>query len=108
MIECLGDAVRRISKIRRRMALAAIVVAALVPFTVGQDDAGDTPLGDLARSFRKQTGASQKVIDNDNLSQVMDEVESRRASGASLMYSLSGEAKTFQVSAPDVSCSLSF
>lgn len=88
--------------------MVAILVTALAPFVAAQEDPSDTPLGDLARSFRKKATTSQEVIDNDNLSRVMDEVQSRRASGSSLVYSLSGEAKTFQVSAPDVSCSLSF
>jgi hypothetical protein len=58
---------------------------------------------------KKDTPATAKpVIDNDNLSQVMDEVESRHLPGTSMVYSFDGAAKTFQVSTPDVTCSLSF
>jgi hypothetical protein len=38
----------------------------------------------------------------------MDDVDSHRASRNSLMYSIDGPGKAFQVSAPDVTCSLSF
>lgn len=72
-----------------------------------QDDGTDTPLGDIARSFRKKP-SSQQVIDNDNLSKVMDQVESRRVASSALRYSIDGAGKSFQVSAPDVTCSLSF
>ena len=66
------------------------------------------PLGDLARSLRKNRGLpARTIIDNDNLSQVMDEVESRRLSG-SMLFSFDGLGKSFQVSSPDVTCSLSF
>lgn len=77
-----------------------------------QDDAGvdpnDAPLGDVARSLRKKTPSSQDVIDDDNLSQVMRQAESRHTPGSALTFLMSGESKGFQVSAPDVSCSLSF
>jgi hypothetical protein len=49
-----------------------------------------------------------KIIDNDNLTQVMDEAESRHLTSTSFLYSFDGAGKTFQVSSPDVMCSLSF
>jgi hypothetical protein len=83
-------------------------VAALLPaFLTAQED-GDTPLGDVARTFRKKNPPAQEVIDNDNFSKVMDQVESHRASAASLRYSVDAGGKSFQVSAPDVTCSLAF
>ena len=68
------------------------------------------PLGDLARSLRKEhpSTAATTVIDNDNLSKVMDEVESHKLDRSSLVFSFDGAGKTFQVSSPDVTCSLSF
>lgn len=77
---------------------------------VHAQDANDTPLGDVARSFRKKTATSEAVIniDNDNLTKAMDDAESRRAIGASPVFSLDTGGKSFHVSAPDVSCSLSF
>jgi hypothetical protein len=89
------------------LALTAAVL--LTPTTmVAQEDAGDTPLGDVARSFRKKPSSSQTVIDNDNFSKLMDEAESHRLSVSSLLYSMNAGEKSFQVSAPDVTCSLSF
>lgn len=86
-----------------------------------QSEDAPVPLGDVARAFRKKkdepkpqpqqptpANAPKTIIDNDNLSQVMDEVQSHRMNGASLLYSFDSSGKTFQVSAPDVTCSLSF
>jgi hypothetical protein len=89
------------------LALTAAVL--FMPSTmVAQEDAGQTPLGDVARSFRKKPSASQTVIDNDNFSRLMEEAESHRLSVSSLLYSVNPGEKGFQVSAPDVTCSLSF
>jgi hypothetical protein len=89
------------------LALTAAVL--LTPSTVvAQQDAGQTPLGDVARSFRKKPSVYQTVIDNDNFSKLMEEAESRRLSVSSLLYSVNPGEKSFQVSTPDVTCSLSF
>ena len=89
------------------LALTAAVL--LTPSTlVAQEDASETPLGDVARSFRKKPSSSQTVIDNDNFSKLMEEAESHRLSVSSLLYSMNAGEKSFQVSAPDVTCSLSF
>ncbi len=81
-----------------------------LPLCLTAQDAGDAPLGDVARSFRKKPAPSEVVvvIDNDNLSKVVDDAESRRAAGSSLVFSLDSSAKNFRVSTPDVTCSLSF
>jgi hypothetical protein len=88
-----------------------------------QSEETPVPLGDLARSFRKkkeqaaQPGQSPvpapapvrtTIIDNDNLAQVVEEAESRHLTNVSMTYSFEGAAKMFQISSPDVSCSLSF
>jgi hypothetical protein len=75
-----------------------------------QDDANDAPLGDVARSFRKKTNPSpsELVIDNDNFSKVVEDAESRRKAGTTMVFSLDPGAKDFHVSSPDVSCSFSF
>ena len=84
-------------------------LAGLCPICLtAQDDPNDAPLGDVARNLRKKTPSAQDVIDNDNLSQVMDRVESNRGSGSAMKILMAGENKGFQVSAPDVTCSLSF
>ena len=91
-----------------RLAVATVALLWLFPTSSNaQEDVSDTPLGDIARSYRKKPSA-QEVIDNDNLSKVMDQVESRRAAASSLLYSIDGSGRRFRVSAPDVTCSLSF
>jgi hypothetical protein len=79
-----------------------------LPACVRAQDANDAPLGDVARSFRKKPVPSDAVIDNDNLSKVVDDAESRRAAGSSPVFSLDPGGKNFHVSSPDVTCSLSF
>ena len=65
-------------------------------------------LGDFARSLRKvKEPAAPIVIDNDNLSKIMDEVENHRLNGKPLL-SLDGTESTFRMSSPDGTCSLSF
>ncbi|MGA8868014.1 MAG: hypothetical protein WB510_13650 [Candidatus Sulfotelmatobacter sp.] len=88
--------------------LALGMVVALAPLVLAQEDGSDVPLGDVARSLRRKPTAEQEVIDNDNLSQVMKEAESQHLSGASLLFSLDPGGKSFHVSTPDVTCSLSF
>jgi hypothetical protein len=102
------QSVRRLSKTRLILTAITIALAILWPaLTRAQDDPDDPPLGDVARSLRKKN-PSQEIIDNDNLTQVMDDVESHRLSRASLLYSIDGGANSFKVSVPDVSCSFSF
>jgi hypothetical protein len=85
-----------------------------------QSEERPTPLGDVARSLRKQKEQAQQpqpgaapaptrtVIDNDNFSQVLDQAETLHITHGSFLYSFNNGARTFQVSAPDVTCSLSF
>jgi hypothetical protein len=70
------------------------------------DDA--VSLGDLARSVRssKAPVAAPLVIDNDNLSNVMDEVETHRMSIKP--QAPAPRAREFVLSSPDGDCSLSF
>ena len=82
-----------------------IALAGCASFAVAQEE---MPLGDLARSLRKTKGLpSHTVIDNDNMSQVMQEVESRKLKGAPA-FSIDESGKSLQMSSPDVTCSLSF
>jgi hypothetical protein len=87
----------------------AVALLGLVfsPRSLAQSD-DNISLGDLARALRKNNlPAAPVTIDNDNLSQVMDQVESRRLNGA-LLFSMDGSEKNFQMSSPDGTCSLSF
>jgi hypothetical protein len=71
-------------------------------------DTDSVPLGDLARGFRKKPVNTQKVVDNDNMAQVLDEAERQRRAGVALTFSVDPASKQFRVSSPDVTCSLSF
>ncbi len=99
---------------KSRLILALpMLLAALIPVRLAaQDDPtgdpNDTPLGDVARTLRKKTPSSQSIIDDDNLTKVMDQAESRHSPGSALRFLMAGESKGFRVSAPDVTCSLAF
>jgi len=87
-----------------------VVLGALVPIcSLAQNDAAnDISLGELARALRqRRTPVVQTVIDNDNMSKIIDQAEAHRQAG-SLMFSFDSAGKTFNVSSPDVICSLSF
>lgn len=101
---------RRLISSRFTLALlvAGMFVLVLPQAASAQEDANDTPLGDVARSFRKKTPSPEVVIDNDNFSKVVEDAESRREAGSTMVFSLDSAGKSFQVSSPDVSCSLSF
>ncbi len=90
------------------LLVAGVLVLALPQLVNAQDDPNDTPLGDVARSFRKKIPPSEVVIDNDNFSKVVEDAESRHAAGPTMVFSLDPGGKNFRVSSPDVSCSLSF
>lgn len=93
----------------RRFLLPTLLVAMLLPSASrAQDDPNETPLGDVARSLRKKDPPARDVIDDDNLTQVMQQAESRHAPGSALQFLMAGEDKGFRVAGPDVSCSLSF
>jgi hypothetical protein len=96
------------TRLKLTLLVLGMALLALPPWVSAQEDPGDTPLGDVARSFRKKTASSEAIIDNDNFSKAMDDAESRRAAGSSLVFSLDPVGKSFHVSSPDVSCSLSF
>ena len=98
------------NRLRSILLASGLIVLALPQFLRAQEDATDAPLGDIARSLRKSNAPvdAGNVIDNDNLPQVVDEAETRRLAGSTPVFSLDPGAKTFHVSSPDVSCSLSF
>jgi len=90
------------------LLVVGILVLALPQRVRAQEDPDETPLGDVARSFRSKSAPSDLVIDNDNLSKVVEDAEKRRAAGSTMVFSFDPGAKDFHVSSPDVSCSLSF
>ena len=89
----------------------------LAPLAASAQD--DPPsLGDFARNLRKQKSETQPqlqpspvptVIDNDNLSQVMEDAKKARpVKQDKTVYSIDASGKNLKVSSPDVTCSLSF
>jgi len=94
---------------KRQFHLVLIyLLLALVTSAAAQE--GEVSLGDFARSMRKEKAkpaAEQSIIDNDNFSQVLTEAESHRLAGG-MLFSFDGLGKKFEVSSPDVTCSLSF
>jgi len=106
-------AMRKLVQLRTLFVLAVCSVAWGASACWAQDlypQEQPVPLGDLARSLRKEHKSAlvPTVIDNDNLSLVMEQVSTRRLAGTSLVFSIDQIGKTFQVSTPDVTCSLSF
>jgi hypothetical protein len=91
------------------LSLIVLLLGLLLPVRgIAQSDSAEPSLGDLARSLRKGKPAPEHtVIDNDNLHKVMDEVQNLKLKG-SLLFSIDGIGKKFQVSSPDVTCDLSF
>ncbi|MGA8150070.1 MAG: hypothetical protein WB952_03915 [Terriglobales bacterium] len=90
------------------LGIALAVAGCLFVLCAHAQSWDEVSLGDLARSLRKEKQpAAPVVIDNDNLSQVMDQVESHRLSG-SLLFSVDGPKNRFKMSSPDGTCSLSF
>jgi hypothetical protein len=73
-----------------------------------QDDHEQMPLGDVARGLRKKAPPAKPVIDDDNLPQVMQQVDSHDDAASRFRFLMSRDSQGFQVSAPDVSCSLAF
>ena len=68
----------------------------------------DVPLGDIARSVRNTKPAETKtVIDNDNFKVMMDKAESERLNHKPV-FSIDRSGKTFRMTSPDGSCSISF
>jgi hypothetical protein len=90
---------------------------------LGAQEQDESPsLGDLARTLRKdksqqqpqkeiepaRTAPVRTVIDNDNLSEVMEETKRAKAVVQKTVFSLDSSGNTLKVSSPDVTCSMSF
>jgi hypothetical protein len=90
----------------RLIKLGIVGILLLGPlFAMGQD--AEVPLGDVARNYRKTVTDDRLVIDNDNLPQLMTKAEIEHLGGKPV-FSIDPSGKTFRISSPDGSCSLSF
>lgn len=99
----------------RLLAPVVLLGVLLCPLVAtAQDDAPS--LGDLARNLRKNkaqqsqpSDPAQPVIDNDNLTQVMEDAKRARPLKADkTVFSIDPSGNTLKVQSPDVTCSLSF
>ena len=83
----------------------------MLPVCAAAQSEDEVSLGDLARSLRQskepKEPAAPSIIDNDNLTQVIDDVEHFRL-GTRPNFTFEGGATHFQMSSPDGTCSLSF
>ena len=96
---------------KRKFYSAIVILGLALPLgAYAQSDEVSVPLGDLARSLRKNKApepAAPTIIDNDNLTQVMQQVETKRLDGAPV-FSIDSAGRDFKVSSPDGTCSLTF
>jgi hypothetical protein len=102
------------SCLKRKSGWAILLIGMILApsvFLAAQSDDNSVPLGDIARALRKkkdpEAPATPTVIDNDNLSQVMDQAEKDRQKG-DVKFAFDGIGKDLHVSSPDVTCNLSF
>ncbi|MBZ5571195.1 MAG: hypothetical protein LAO09_04865 [Acidobacteriia bacterium] len=88
--------------------LALVLLGLLSPVCALAQYDGPISLGDFARSLRREKQPAAPVtIDNDNLFQVLEQVQSQRL-GRGPLFSWNGSGNTFQATFPDGTCSLSF
>lgn len=96
-------------KSRNIVSILLLAAALALPCTLkAQSEDGDPSLGDFARALRQSKQAQAGTeINNDNFSELMQAAEQQKPWDA-LKYSISSGGNSFQVSAPDVTCNLSF
>lgn len=92
---------------RRHFIFTFVAISLFAPaLCCAQDE--DVPLGDVARAARRARPADdQPVIDNDNLTVMMDHAESERLNGQPV-FSIDPSGNAFRMTSPDGTCSLSF
>jgi hypothetical protein len=98
---------------RQTITLVALFFVLFPSAAVAQDE--PPSLGDLARNLRNNKSqqqspdSSRTVIDNENLTQVMDDAKNARpVKEDKTVFSIDPVTNTLKVSSPDVTCSLSF
>jgi hypothetical protein len=96
-----------------RWLILIVVLTLAGPVCLAAEDT-EPSLGDVARALRREKEEKDKktsehnVIDNENIDQLMNELQSKHFNNTSLLFSMDSQGKNFKVSAPDVSCNLSF
>lgn len=93
----------------RTFQVSVLLLSALFLCLPALAQSDDISLGDLARNLRKNQAPPTTVIDNDNLSDVMEQGENKRWASSSSRSTF--ERAAMQIvsgSSPDVTCALSF
>jgi hypothetical protein len=98
-------------KHRYYFGVCLVFLGTMLPLRAAAQSDDGISLGDLARSLRESKNptepAAPTVIDNDNLSKVIDDVQHLRL-GVRPMFSFDEVGKNFRMTSPDGTCSLSF
>lgn len=91
-------------------SLRVVALCGLLWPTAAAAQNDDMPLGDLARTVRKNKPPQPErpVIDNENLAQATADAKSRKSSGDKFVLSIDPAGKSIRAQSPDVTCSLSF
>lgn len=96
---------------RQYWLISVALLTLTLPFCLFAQES-ESSLGDIARQLRREKEEKEKkehnVIDNENLDQRLNELQSKRFNSTTLLFSLNKGGQNFKVSAPDVSCNLSF
>ena len=91
-----------------QIAVLIITVLVLSPHRA-YAQSEDVPLGDVARTLRKNQAPPRTIIDNDNLPAVMEQGESKRWASSKVRLGMNNPAlQAVSVSSPDVACALTF
>ena len=102
---------------RFRFSILSLIGLCLLLSSWGAAAQDDAPsLGDLARDLREKKSqqatpqpADTPVIDNDNLAQIMEDAKNARPiKSDKTVFSIDPSSHTLKLSAPDITCSLSF
>ena len=104
------------SRLLKLTGIALLMCASALLRAQDQGEDREVSLGDVARAARKSKIApaaaqaqaeDQSVIDNDNFSAMMSKAETERLNGKPI-FSIDPSGKTFTMTSPDGTCSLSF
>jgi hypothetical protein len=93
-----------------RASVRLVVLCGLLWPSVAAAQNDEMPLGDLARTVRKNKPLQPErpVIDNENLAQATADAKNHKSSQDKLVLSIDPAGRSIRASSPDVTCNLSF
>jgi hypothetical protein len=107
----VDERVAELAAVSRLIKFAVFFLLSFGPSAIPllQAQSSDPSLGDLARSYRKNQAPPRKIIDNDNLSEVMEAGVSKKWDIAGIHFSVDKNAiDMVNASSPDVTCALAY